>query len=266
VKKNALHTLGFVAVVGLFAYVSADAQDDTIMTDRPDFVESSDVVARGVMQLETSISMETNDDSGIHERSYTTPTLIRAGLGNRLELRMETDGHVVRHTPIGNVTETDSGYADIALGVKWHFTDGDAQTHSPSTAWLLHVDLDTGTRQFSGNGLRPSLRYVAEWDVADAVSCGVMPGVVYDKNDRHRFISGILAGTCGKQFTSALRGFVEVAGQQLASKDDGGNIVSADTGVTWLVSKSVQLDASVQRGLTNETPDWTVAAGFSMRF
>jgi hypothetical protein len=28
----------------------------------------------------------------------------------------------------------------------------------------------------------------------------------------------------------------------------------------------VQLDASVQRGLTNESPDWNVALGFSMKF
>lgn len=259
-------TLRFIALAILLACCNAYAEDDSIVTDRPDFVESSDVVGRGKMQIETSISMENNKDSGVEDRTYTTPTLIRAGLTDTLELRMETDGHVVQHTTIGGVTETESGYSDIALGVKWHFTDGDARTHSPSAAWLLHVDLDTGTRQFSGNGIRPSLRFVAEWEVSDVIACGVMPGVMYDNNDRHHFISGILAGTCGKQFTPALRGFVELAGQQLASKDDGGNIVTADTGVTWLLSKSVQLDASVQRGLTNESPDWNVALGFSMKF
>lgn len=242
------------------------AEDEGIVTDRPDFVESSDVVGKGSFQIETSVSLESNSDSSVSTHTYTTPTLIRVGLDDHWELRMETDGLVSERTTMNGVSDTVHGYSDIALGLKWHFTDGDPHTHSPSTAWLMHVDMNTGSSDFRGNGLRPSLRFVAEWELSDVVSCGVMPGIIYDQNDRHRFFSGILAATCGKQFTSAFRGFVELAGQQLANKSDGGDVVTADTGVTWLLSKSVQLDASVQRGLTSDSPDWTVAVGFSMKF
>jgi len=251
---------------GLLLNHLAIADDDTIVTDRPDFVESSDVVGRGKFQIETSVSLERNDDSGMSTHTYTTPTLVRIGLNDRWELRMETDGLVSERATANGISETSHGYSDIALGLKWHFTDGDARTHSPSTAWLMHVDMNTGSSDFRGNGLRPSLRFVAEWELSDVVSCGVMPGVIYDQNDRHRFVSGILAATCGKQFTSAVRGFVELAGQQLANKSDGGDVITADAGATWLLSKSVQLDASVQRGLTNDTPNWAVGVGFSMKF
>ncbi|MES1196401.1 MAG: transporter, partial [Steroidobacter sp.] len=250
---------------GLLLSHVVSAGEEGIVTDRPDFVESSDVVGKGNMQIETSISVENNNDSSIDERTYTTPTLIRAGINDRLELRMETDGRASQRTTIGNTTETVNGYSDIALGVKWHFTDGDARSHKPGTAWLLHVDMDTGSRPFRGTGLRPSLRFVAEWDLPNDTGLGIMPGVVYNKNDQHRFVSGILAATYGKQFTPALHGFIELAGQQLAGKNDGGNVITADTGISWLLSKTIQLDASVQRGLTDDTPDWTVAAGFSMK-
>jgi hypothetical protein len=110
------------------------------------------------------------------------------------------------------------------------------------------------------------LRFVAEWDLPSETSLGIMPGVVYDKNDQHRFVSGIIAATFGKQFTPKFRGFVELAGQQLASKTDGGNVVTADTGMTYLVSKSIQLDAYASRGLTDDSPDWNVGVGFSMKF
>ena len=38
------------------------AADDAIATDRPDFVESSNVVGKGRMQVETSLAMDRNSD------------------------------------------------------------------------------------------------------------------------------------------------------------------------------------------------------------
>ena len=250
----------------LTACSTAYAAEDAINPDRPGFVESSNVVGRGIMQIETSFGEERNDAAGIEERTYTTPTLIRAGINDRWELRMETDGRTIQHTTINGFTATVRGYSDIALGVKWHFTDEHTATHMPSTGWLFDVNMDTGSREFRGTGLRPSLRFVAEWTLPDDTSLGVMPGIVYDKNDQHRFVSSMLAATYGKQFTPALRGFIEFAAQQLASKNDGGNIIAADTGMTWLLNKDMQLDVSIQRGFTDATPDWLAALGFSMRF
>ncbi len=255
-----------LVVSSLMLCSSAHAANDAINPDRPGFVESSDVVGRGIMQIETSLSEERNNEAGIEDRTYTTPTLIRAGINDRWELRMETDGRTIQHTTINSFTTTVTGYSDISLGVKWHFTDESTASHTPSTGWLFDVNMDTGSREFRGVGLRPSLRFVAEWNLPDDTSLGVMPGIVYDKNDQHRFVSSMLAATYGKQFTPALRGFVELAAQQLASKNDGGNIIATDAGVTWLLNKDMQLDASIQRGLTDETPDWVAAIGFSMRF
>ncbi len=244
----------------------AYADEETIITDRPDFVESSDVVGNGKMQIEVGLNVERNNDAGVKEQTSTTPTLIRAGLSDRWELRMETDGLVRQRTSINGNDETVNGYSDIALGVKWHFTDANTSSHAPSTAWLFHIDMDTGSSAFRGVGLRPSLRFVAEWDLPDDTGIGIMPGIVYDKNDQHRFISGIMAVTYGKQWTPNLHSFIEIAGQQLAKNSDGGNFVTADTGLSYLLSKTIQVDASIQRGLTNDTPDWSGGVGFSMKF
>lgn len=51
-------------MVAMAAGVHAQEQEDTIQTDRPDFVESSNVVGKGRFQIETSIAYERDSNSG----------------------------------------------------------------------------------------------------------------------------------------------------------------------------------------------------------
>ena len=71
----------------------------------------------------------------------------------------------------------------MAIGIKWHAQDGDAANGIPAMSLLLHADLETGSRAFRGDGVRPSLRVVAEWELPSAWSIGVMPGVFVEKNE-----------------------------------------------------------------------------------
>ena len=67
--------------------------EESIATDRPDFVESSDVVGAGRFQLETGVTTDRRAQDGITLRTLTTPTLFRLGTGATTELRLETDGY-----------------------------------------------------------------------------------------------------------------------------------------------------------------------------
>ncbi|MEY4563104.1 MAG: hypothetical protein RLZZ618_2381 [Pseudomonadota bacterium] len=241
--------------------------DDTIATDRPDFVESSDVVGTGRFQIETSFSSERHNADGVKTRTTSTPTLLRMGVSDKLELRVETDGIVRSRSQDATGTQRERGFADASLGVKWHMQDGDDASGKPGVAWLLHLDVDSGSAAFRGPGLRPSLRAVAEWELPQGFSVGVMPGFVVDKNaDGKRFVGGIMAVVVGKEWTPAWRSFVELAGQQLASRKNGGSVVTFDTGVAYLVTKSVQLDFAIARGLTADSPDFQWGMGLSVRF
>ena len=62
---------------------------DQIVTDRPDFVESSNVVGAGRFQIETSFALDRNKANGIKERTYSTPTLLRFGINDTIEARLE---------------------------------------------------------------------------------------------------------------------------------------------------------------------------------
>jgi hypothetical protein len=258
-----------VALWGLMAVVSTAWAGEAIVTDRPDFVESSDVVGRGGFQIETGLSWERNKADGVKTRTVTTPTLLRIGVSDTLELRLESDGYTRSKTTdtATGTTLHERGYADASIGLKWRMQEGNEEHGTPGIAWLAHLDVDSGSRAFRGQGVRPSLRAVAEWELPQEFSVGVMPGVVVDKNpDGQRFVAGILAVTLGKSWTPKFRGFVELAGQQLASRKNGGSVVTFDTGVAYLVTDAVQVDVSVARGLTSFSPDIQCGVGVSIRF
>ncbi|MGM9490902.1 transporter [Ideonella sp. YS5] len=258
--------LAFAALsVGFVSPVRAEG----MVTDRPDFVESSEVVGPHRVQIESGLDFDRDDAGGLRSRGRSTPLLLRIGLDERLELRVETDGALSQDVrdPATGLRVRSSGTADTALGVKWHNQEGDGDTGRPSTAWLLHVELPTGDRAFRGQGWRPSLRYVAEWDLPDEVSVGVMPGVLLDKNDSgDRFASGMFAITVGKDLPGGWHGFVELAAQQLAARRNGGNVFTFDTGVAWSVTDDLQVDASLAAGLNRNATDLVWGVGLSVRF
>jgi Putative MetA-pathway of phenol degradation len=251
-----------LAGIGIGFSLNAIADEEPLATDRPDFVESSNVVGKGRYQIETGVSFERDKIGDGSVRTFTTPTLVRIGVSDVLELRVETDGYTRVND---NVTdEKTTGVSDIALGAKWHFADGGG--YAPAMAMLIHVDVDSGSEEFRGDGLRPSLRVVAEWELPHDISLGVMPGVVFDKNEEHRFVSGIFAVTMGVPIANNLRMFGEVSGQTIAHTEDGGCIITADLGATYLINNDVQIDTAVSRGINDNTPEWSVGAGFSVRF
>jgi hypothetical protein len=69
----------------------------------------------------------------------------------------------------------------------------------------------------------------------------------------------------GKDLTERLYGFVELAAPRIARADRGGTQASVDTGITWLLTKDIQLDAAVIRGLNRRTADLGIGLGLSVR-
>ncbi|MGE5470406.1 MAG: transporter, partial [Bacteroidota bacterium] len=77
--------LAAAILCGLAAGARAD-DGDAISTDRPGFAESSQTVGKGRVQLETSLEWDRQRDDELHTRTLTTPTLLRIGVGDAIEL------------------------------------------------------------------------------------------------------------------------------------------------------------------------------------
>ncbi len=266
-KVQSLKSTAVTTVLLALFRVANAGESGNLVTDRPDFVESSDVVGDGRFGVEVGLAVERTRRDTFRARTMSTPVLLRMGIGQAWELRVETDGRVVQR--LDDLTQgirmTDLGYADVSIGAKWHVLDESATT--PSVGVLAHIDLDSGSPIFRGNGLRPSLRLVAEWDLPAGMSLGVMPGAALNKSpDGTHNWSGIFAAVLGKSLSEQTRTFIEIALPRIARITHGGTLATIDTGITYLLSPAWQIDTALYKGLNRNTADliWTV--GLSSKF
>lgn len=241
--------------------------EDAISTDRPDFVDSADVVGPGRVQIEAGFARARGRSDGLAIRSDGTPLLLRVGIGEDWEMRLETDGRLSEQA--GPTHQR--GWGDSALSIKWHWRDSDEAGGGPAAAWIVQADFASGSAALRGQGTRLSARLALEWVLPQGYDVGLMPGLYRERNEAGRAYTGAqLAATLGRSFGEQWHGFVELAGQQLAAARNGGRLVTADTGLSYLLDRDWQIDAAVSRtlrGLSAEhMPRWQWTAGLSVRF
>lgn len=245
---------------------SAHAEDDEIDPDRPNVTNSSDVVGKGRIQLETGLQWERQRDADAHTRTLSTPTMLRIGVSDTFELRIDSDGRTIVHAsdPAGGAHSTLAGYADTSVGFKWHLLDGEGDKFSMGL--IGELALPTGSSALRGTGARPQLALPMEWELPGGWSLGVMPGVGQDSDDAgRRYGYGVLAAALGKELGHDWKAFAELAAPQVAHAAHGGTQAVFDAGLSYAVSRDCALDAMVVHGLNDRTPDLTLAFGISVR-
>jgi len=260
----------FVLASALFGAVAAGAQEkDRISSDRPDFLTGPDVVGKGRFQIETGPLVQRDDAAGqTRTRTLMTPTLLRLGVSDKVELQLETDGRVrERETDLPTQTTVyEQGYADTALAVKWHAREGTADG-APGIGWVFQAKMPSGSRAFRGKGVRPGVLGAFEWELSNDMDLAVNAGLTYDNIEAEgRFLSATLGAGLGRALTQRLAVAAEIVAQQIAQKKYGGNVAIFDVGVTYLLTRNVLLDALVGGGLTDESPKYLFTVGISVRF
>lgn len=255
-----------LAAACTLACACARAGDDNISPDRPDFTNSSTVVGQDRFQVEAGLQWDRERDPDQHVRTLSTPLTLRYGIGETTELRLETSGREIVHAsdPVSGAHDTTAGYADSAIGLKWHIADqrGDV----PSWGLLVHAVLPSASRGLGGQGVRPAVFVPAEWDLPNDFSLGIMPGLGVEHDERGAHYNfGVMSASLGKDFSERLHGFFEIALPQIARAGNGGTQASLDTGAAWLVNKDCQVDALVMHGLNRNTPGLSLGFGVSFR-
>jgi len=249
---------------------SATAQnaddDDLINADRPGIADGSLTVGAGMFQAEVGLQDERRADEGVRTRTRFVPTLLRLGLTDHLEARVESNTFTdERATDDAGASSSESGLASVLLGFKWTMFDsgGDARR---SVGTIVRVAPPSGSNGFGTTHTTGDVRLAADWDFAPKLSLNPNVGVArYEDSDGSTFGTALGALTLTYQPTPRLNPFVDLGYQSL--EEPGGTwALALDAGVAYIVGRDVQLDVSAgtrAHGVSPARP--FVAIGVSAR-
>jgi hypothetical protein len=249
VRSGAVKTSFFVILV-LFA-AAARAQSDVINADRPGIADGSATLHRGMFQIETGIE---RDDAG-SERTLSTPTLLRYGVTDAVELRIEGAGFQRVTTP----QSSENAWAPLSAGLKVHFRD------APSLGLITRVFVPSGSGASRTKNVTGDIRFAADFNLGDHWSLNPNVGVAFEEDDR-RFTAALAALTVQYNISETSGVFIDGA-VQTPEERGGTSALMLDTGAALIVGRNTQFDVSVGWGAHgNTTPNVFWSAGVSRRF
>lgn len=229
-----------------------------ISTDRPSFSLAPGTIPRGRIQFETGYTFSF-EQAHPDVRSHTFPeTLIRLGLTDRVEFRFEWP----TLTFIDNGQDV-QGLRDLGLGFKVQVFQQEGLRPRLSVAGRLAIP--TGDKDFSSDRLDPELRTILTYALNDRVGLFSNVNVAAPSSQGTRFVQVSSSLGLSGTIRDRLSGFVEYFG--LYPRDvASGSAHFLQTGLVYLLTYHLQLDARIGAGLTHGTDDVLTGAGASWRF
>lgn len=245
-----------LALSVLLAAATALAQEqrEPINPDRPGIADGSQSVGRGVFQVELGGERDHFVDGDVH--ALSTPLLLRYGITEPLELRVEGNGYN-RVTAPGFRT---SGWAPVSIGFKYHFLD------KPSLGIIGRYFPVSGSGEFKSEHPSADLRLAGDVDLTEKWSLNPNVGVATQDDGDGRFTSALAALTLQYNFTKKFNVFVD-GGLQSPEERGGSASLILDTGAAWIVGNDLQLDVEAGWGARGQSPpNVFIGAGISRRF
>jgi hypothetical protein len=229
-----------------------------ISTDRPSFSVGPGTIPRGRIQFETGYTFSF-EDAHPNVKTHTFPeTLIRLGLTDIMELRVEWPNL----TYIDNGADHD-GFRDLGLGFKVQVFQ--QQGFRPRLSFAGRLAIPTGDEDFSSDQVDPELRTILTYALNNRVGLFGNVNIGGPSSRGKRFVQVSSSLGLSATIRDRLSGFVEYFG--LYPRDvSSGSAHFLQTGVLYLLTYHLQLDARIGAGLTHGTDDVLTGAGISWRF
>lgn len=226
---------------------------ETVIADRPGFSTGTYTVEPGHFNVELGYEASFSN-SGASRTTHTAPlTDVRVGVVPEMEIDLMWSGWSIDRVA-GN-----SSTSDMAIGGKYRLV---SQPQYNITA-LGVLSLPTGSTASSGE-MNPTVALIWDYVLSDSVTAFGMAQVAssVESADRHYNLQPAVG--LSFDLTDKLGTFVEFySDKQLMPHTQRSDMM--DTGITYLLTDSTQLDFSVGLSLDNRSDDF-VGAGIAMRF
>ena len=253
---------GLAVLPGLASVAPAAAQidDDPLVSDRPDFTESTGTIAPGRFQFEGGTTWQ---EIGEEDSLTFGEILVRYGLGENLEARLGV-GSWTRIDVPGDQLE---GFEDPTVGLKVRLTPpvDDRPPGFPAVSLIVGTSVPVGSEELTADEWEPEARLAFDWILTDMLTLGANLGLAFPTADGDRFDQVLASVTAGIAATDRLGVFVETYGFS-QEEEDGDATQYVDTGVTFALTDDLQLDARIGFGLNDPSPERFIGVGAAFRW
>lgn len=244
--------MNFILIFVIFLISHLYSQSEPLITDRPDQTESSTIVPKGTLQIETGTIYE-KDEPGesisLSSLSLAT-TLLRWGITNSMELRLGSA--YTRETLKNPLNKNENNGMDaVDLGLKYALRS--EQGKLPEMALILNAAIPT---EEADENIVPMLLLAMSHSLNESVGIGYNLGGEF--GDHFQFIYSAAVGIGLTQNTSAFLEFYGTVEEHVTN-------VLFDTGLTWLAKSNLQFDTSIGMAINEEAPDYFINGGISLR-
>ena len=227
-----------------------------LSTDRPDTTESPYTVDAGHFQFEMELAAWAKDG---RERELTLGELnAKVGLDKATDLQVVLPFYT-------HVRGGDEGFGDIEIRLKrnlWGNDEGATALALMPFIKLPTAHNDLGNDEFEGGLILPfAFEGPAGW------SCAVMAegDIEADEDGSGHHFTAVTSATTSHDLSENTAAFFELV--SVLSADSGADWEAYfNTGMTWAVTPTWQIDGGVRLGLTDAATDFTPFLGLSTKF
>jgi hypothetical protein len=234
--------------------------EEPLVTDRPDFTESSSAVGAGVLQLESGVTYADYSDGT--DVTTVGEVLARWGVLEKLELRFLLPTYVREGGTGGDA----SGFLSSGVGLKYELKEGRGSgfISGMEAALIASTTIPTGTGDFKSSDWQPTAVLATSWELAPDVGIGTNLGFARPADDGTRFTSLWASVALGVGMSDTTSAFVELFGFH-REEDRGPSTVTFQTGLVYLFNPDFQADVRAARRLTDRGVDFLIGADLSWR-
>lgn len=241
--------------------------NEPLVTDRPDFTESSITVGMGVVQFEGGYTFTSDDSNEGSTSEHSFPeALWRVGMiAEWFELRIGWNYGASAENVNGGDNISLAGAEDLYIGSKLALTPQSGCL--PETGVILQMTVPTGSSDFTAGEVLPGINFVYGWDITDTFSTGggTQANRALDDNGEDFYVEFAQSITTGYGWTDKFSSFHEWYMFAPAGAVTSQNQQYFDAGFTYLLSNNIQWDIRAGVGLNQAADDFFAGSGISIR-
>ena len=261
-RRRGLGSIAVGAALMLGASVAA-AQEDKIPTDRPSVSANTVTVPPGALQIESGVEYSRSRvNHGQTEQQFLLDILLRTGITSRVEARLDLNPLVWLKDG-----DTDIGFGDVTLAVKYRFFDSPEGSWLPALGVLPFVKVPSARSPIGSERVDIGCTALATFDLPWQLSLDLNVGLagIGQSEGAYFLLQETVSAALTRQITDRWAAYGELF-YASPSERHTRDVVGFDAGAQYLILPRVAVDmaAGVARGTPG--PDFTIRAGLSVRF